>query len=113
MKKILALLAVLAFASVSQAASLTVRWSYSHRNETGFKVYRAPAGPAGGVTWTQVADVNWQVKSITQSGLPANTMYQYRMVAYNGSSVSPYSNIKSQVTKRTAFLNWVNRTFRG
>ena len=78
--------------SISQ---INLTWTDNSTNESGFRVDRAllSTGP-----WTQVGDLIANTTSLGNASLSANTLYYYRVYAYNSSGNSAYSNIASATT---------------
>jgi hypothetical protein len=78
--------------SISQ---INLTWADNSTNETGFRVEQAlvSSGP-----WTQIADLAANNTSLGNTGLSANTMYYYRVYAYNSCGNSAYTNVASVVT---------------
>ena len=76
--------------------SITVGWTDNATNETGFHVERS----TNGSTWTRVATVGANVRTYTNSSLKSNTLYYYRVRAYNASGNSAYTSPVSARTLR-------------
>jgi uncharacterized repeat protein (TIGR02543 family) len=70
-------------------------WSFSG-TVTGFKIYRRVGAGAWGTT--PIKTVGNTVRSFTNTGLLANTLYTYRICAYNGYGTSPASEEASATT---------------
>ena len=71
------------------AADLTLTWTDNSTNEEGFNVERR-VGTTG--TYAQLASVGVNVTSYTDTNLQTNTTYCYRVLAYNSTGSSAYSN---------------------
>jgi hypothetical protein len=71
---------------------IAVGWSDDNNNEDGYKIERATSasGP-----WTQIAQVLANTGSYRDTGLFPNTVYYYRVRAYNSEGDSRYSNAAS------------------
>jgi gliding motility-associated-like protein len=78
--------------SVSEIA---LTWDDRSTNETGFKIERS----IDGVAFSQIATVGADVTTYTNSALIKASKYFYRVIAYNGSGTSYYSNITSAITQ--------------
>ncbi len=75
---------------------MTLKWTDSSTYQTGFYIERAPSGSG---SFVQVGSVTGNVKTFTNA-VSRGTTYLYRVQAFNGSSVSAYSNTVSvRVTK--------------
>ncbi|HUI06258.1 MAG TPA: fibronectin type III domain-containing protein, partial [Verrucomicrobiae bacterium] len=79
-------------ASVANTNQINLSWSSSYPDETGFKIERAPDNNGGPGTWAQVATVASNVTVYADTGLSLNTIFWYRVRAYNALGDSPYSN---------------------
>lgn len=67
-------------------ANVTLRWQDNSANETGFYVERAPRGGA----FARIATVEANV--VTYVNAAGRGQYAYRVQAFNGATVSAYSN---------------------
>ncbi|MBC8065726.1 MAG: fibronectin type III domain-containing protein [Chlorobia bacterium] len=76
--------------------AITVFWADNSNNETGFRIERSLNGTA----WAEIATVGANTVSYTNNGLKRNTLYYYRMRAYNEGGNSAYSNVMSARTLR-------------
>ena len=79
-------------------AKINLTWADNANNETGFKLERS----IDGANWSEIASVGSNVRSFADTGLTAETSYQYRVRAYNSNGNSTYSNIGNATTD--AFL---------
>lgn len=68
---------------------ISLRWTDSSNNEIGFKLERK-TGPNG--AYDQIALVPANTRNYTDSNLISDKTYSYRILAYNGSGPSGYSN---------------------
>ncbi|MDF9408361.1 MAG: Exoglucanase B precursor [Pelotomaculum sp. PtaB.Bin013] len=75
-------------ATVLSSTIITLTWDDNSSNETGFIIERKKAGGS----YTQIATVDANTTTCTISGLAGNTKYYYRVLAYNSSGNSVYSN---------------------
>ncbi|MBI5778803.1 MAG: fibronectin type III domain-containing protein [Planctomycetes bacterium] len=82
-------------ATAASSSQINLAWQDNSSNETGFKVERSPNGSTGwGVILTPTANST----SISNTGLSASTTYYYRILAYNATGNSGYSNNASATT---------------
>ena len=81
-------------ANTLSSTEITVSWTDSSSNETGFKIERSPNGSV----WTQIATVSSNVTSYIDTGLTPETSYYYRARAYNAAGNSDYSNTDTSIT---------------
>ena len=81
-------------ASGISSSQIGLAWAQNSANETGFKIERG----TDGTNFTQVATVGVNVVTFTDSGLLPNTLYYYRVRAYNTAGDSAYSNTASDLT---------------
>ncbi len=91
---ILAVISVISVISVS-ISKIYLIWIDNSYGETGFKIERK-TGSEG--TYSQIATVDANVTSYIDTGLSKETTYYYRVMAYNGSGNSSYSNEASDTT---------------
>ncbi len=82
-------------ATAVSSSQINLSWTDNSNNETGFSIERKPE--TGGA-YAQIATVGANIKTYSNTGLPANTKYYYRVRAVNGSIYSSYSNEKSART---------------
>ena len=68
--------------------SISVSWTDLSDNETGFTLQRSANGNSG---WSTIASLGANVKSYLNTGLQADTLYYYRVRAFNDSGQSAYS----------------------
>ncbi len=81
------------------ATAISLVWSNSDPVVTEFLVERS----ADGVTFQPLATVPGNQKSYTDSGVPANSTFFYRVQAQNATGFSPLSNVASQGTPASGF----------
>ena len=84
----------------SPATTIALSWQDNANNETGFTIERSAGG-----AFVQVAQVGANVTTYLDSGLAANTAYDYRVAAFNGAGTSFYSNIGSGRTGASGSSN--------
>jgi chitodextrinase len=77
----------------SPSTSLVLTWADTSSVESGFRIERSNGG-----SFSQVGQVGANVTTFTNSGLTASTSYTYRVVAYNSTGNSPYSNLAAATT---------------
>jgi titin len=80
--------------SGATASAVTLNWTDTAANETGFKIERSVSGG----TFAQIGTVGADVATYTDSGLSASTTYIYRVSAYNATGDSAYSNTATATT---------------
>jgi hypothetical protein len=83
----------LAAAAVS-TSQINLTWTDNSTNEQGFRIERRQ----GTGTWSQIASTGPNVTSFASTGLAAATTYGYRVVAYNATGSSAYSNTATATT---------------
>ena len=83
-------------------SQIRLKWVDNSSNEVGFRIERCLG--AGCENFTQIALVGADTTEIIDIGLVANTTYNYRVLAFNGTGVSAYSNI---ATATTLFINGI------
>src|SRR4030042_2516727 len=83
-------------ATAASSSQINLSWADNSSNETGFKIDRATSstGP-----WSQIATVGTNVKTYSNTGLPASTTYYYHVHAYNTAGDSAASNTDSATTQ--------------
>ena len=88
--------------AVNSATQVTVSWSDSSNNETGFKIERATVstGP-----FTALMTVGSGVTSYVDAGLTAVTMYYYRVSAINAAGSSAVNTAAAVTTFGT--FTWI------
>jgi PKD repeat protein len=80
-------------ASLSET-QIDLNWDDNSGNETGFRIERS----TGGGGFSEIATVGANVTTYSNTGLQASSTYDYRVLAYNGSGSSGYSNVASATT---------------
>ncbi len=90
--------------STLSSTQIQLNWQDNSNNEQGFKIERRTNLPivityAIGVNdFVQIAIVSANINTYTDSGLSSNTLYEYRVRAYNSAGNSAYSNIADTTT---------------
>ncbi len=72
------------------ASQIRVRWTDNSDDEDSFEIQRRRASGGGG--WDQVAEVGTDTAEFVDSGLQADTRYEYRVRACNAAGCSSFSN---------------------
>lgn len=78
-------------ATVNSRSRITLTWTDNASDETGFRIERS----TNGTSFSQIATVSANVKTYVNSNLNPNTLYYYRVRAYNNRGNSGYSNVVS------------------
>jgi hypothetical protein len=92
-----------------QAGSvITLSWTDSATDKTGFAIERALDSSGTPGTFAQIATVSSNVTTYVDTGLAANTTYWYRVRAYNASGYSLYSNQANATTLGGDYDSWIN-----
>lgn len=81
--------------SVISQTQLDLTWQDNATNETGFKIERSVGDQSN---FAQIATVGADVTSYQDKGLSANTVYFYRVRAYNGDGNAAFSNQATTTT---------------
>jgi hypothetical protein len=76
----------------SSSTQIVLGWKDNSSNETGFKVDRKAGNCSSTAQWSQIANKAANQTTHTASGLTPNTVYAFRVKAYNSSGDSAYSN---------------------
>lgn len=82
-------------ASAVSSSRINLNWADNSANETGFKIERSTNA---GTNWLLKDSVGANVIAYSDSGLTANTIYHYRVYAYNSAGNSQYSNVAFDTT---------------
>lgn len=97
-------------ATVQSSSSIKLAWTDTASTETGFRIERATSatGP-----FAFLATVGKNVTTFTNTGLPANTQYYYRVKAYNtGGSSSPSNTAGAKTSGTSAFATLASGTLK-
>ena len=86
--------ASLAAVAVSDS-QIDLSWTDTSSDELGFRVERS----LDGNSWQTATNLNANTTAYSDSGLQANSLYSYRVLAYNASGVSGPSNTASATTQ--------------
>ncbi|MDD5194775.1 MAG: fibronectin type III domain-containing protein [Candidatus Omnitrophica bacterium] len=81
-------------ATTVTSTQINLAWIDKANNEAGFKIERAVAG----ANYTQIGTVAANITVYNNTGLNANTTYDYKVRAYNNAGNSTYSNTASAST---------------
>jgi RHS repeat-associated protein len=68
---------------------INLSWNDNCTNEEGYRIERSVSGGS----YSQIADLGPNSTSFQSSGLTANTIYSYRVRAYNSQGYSSWSNV--------------------
>ncbi len=85
-------------ATVFSASQINLGWTDNSTNETGFKIERS----TDNVNFTEIAVTGPDITSYSNTGLTVNTIYYYRVRAFNDGGNSAFSNVASASTAPTA-----------
>jgi hypothetical protein len=77
------------------SSQINLTWSDNSNNEDGFEIERS----LDGVTFSTIATTAANVTDYSDTGLAAETTYDYRVLAFNANGNNGYSNIFSETTK--------------
>jgi len=80
-------------AQAVSSSRIDLTWTDNASDESGYRVERATSG-----SFTTVATLAANATSFSNTGLVGNTLYTYRVVAYNGAGNSGYTNTVSVST---------------
>ncbi|MBN1675362.1 MAG: PQQ-binding-like beta-propeller repeat protein [Kiritimatiellae bacterium] len=87
-------------ATALSASEIRVSWSDNSSKETCFKLDRRQSGASD---WVRMAEPDADTTGYTDSGLPAETKFYYKVKAWNSAGNSAYSNMDDATTlQRTA-----------
>jgi hypothetical protein len=75
---------------------IRLHWNDNSNNESGFKIFRGILDSA--IIWSLIATVVPNTTTYYDEGLTPNTIYYYRLYAYNSYGNSPFSNTSSART---------------
>jgi unsaturated rhamnogalacturonyl hydrolase len=81
-------------ANVVSSSQIDLMWTDSSNNETGFRIEQKTST----TDYIEIASVEANATRYSHTGLPANMTYTYRIVAFNSSGNSEYSNEISATT---------------
>ena len=93
-------------ASAVSGSQINLAWTDGSANELGFKIERCTG--AGCSNFAQVATVNANVTTYSNTGLAPSTSYSYRVRAYNGAGDSGYTNVASATTLAPSDTGWLS-----
>ena len=85
-------------ASAASRSQINLSWNDNSSNEAGFSIERC-AGQSC-TDFAQVAQVGPNVRFYADAGLTKNTVYRYRVRAFNADGSSGYSNVAAARTLR-------------
>jgi hypothetical protein len=88
--------------ATSTSTAVTLGWADTSTGESGFVVQRSNDG---GVTWLDVATVGANATSYQDAPLSAGTSVEYRVYAFNATTVSDFSNDVTVMSVPTTPVN--------
>ncbi|MCI0392470.1 MAG: fibronectin type III domain-containing protein, partial [Acidobacteria bacterium] len=86
--------------NVASASGINLSWQDKSNNEQGFRIERCLG--AGCVSLMQIAEVGPNTTTFSDTGLSTNSIYRYRVRAFNGAGNSSYSNSIERKTLEAA-----------
>ncbi len=89
-------------ATAVSSTQVNLSWTDNSNNESGFAIERK-TDLAG--AYAQIATVPANVTTYSEAGLATNTIYYYRVRAYNAIGYSTYSNVASATTGSACIAN--------
>jgi len=81
-------------ATATSSSQIDLTWTDNSGNEDGFSIERSPDSS----NWAQIASVGANVTDYSDTGLEPDTTYYYRVLSYNTSGNSDYSETASATT---------------
>ena len=87
-------------ATAVSTSRIDLSWTDNSDDETGFKIERR----TGSGSYAQIATLEANVTTFSNTGLASNTQYTYRVRAYNDDGNSAYSNEASATTSPTGII---------
>jgi titin len=81
-------------ATALSTSQIRLNWADNATNETGYVIERS----SDNITYTALTTVGVGVITYTNTGLPANTLYYYRVKAINSAGSSAYTAVASART---------------
>lgn len=78
-------------ATPASRTQITLSWTDTSMNETGYTIDRS----LNGTSWTPLVNLGPNVQTYSNTGLKQNTLYYYRVRAYNAWGSSPASAVVS------------------
>lgn len=85
-------------ATTVSKSQINLAWTDNASNEDGFRIQRCKGSTC--TNFAQIAVVGPNVTTYANTGLSKSTTYRYRVLAYNASGSSAYTNIASATTLR-------------
>ena len=83
-------------ATALDSSRIAVSWQDNSGSEDGYKLDRRQSGAS---TWQRPATLAANATSYTDTGLPADTTFYYKVKAYNAGGNSDYSNVDGAKTQ--------------
>ncbi|MFM2007952.1 MAG: hypothetical protein RLZZ09_3607, partial [Pseudomonadota bacterium] len=85
-------------ANALSSSAISLSWLDNATDETGYKVERS----ADGINWQEIAALNANATSFSDTGLELQQTLSYRVMAWNSVGNSAYSNISQATTQAEA-----------
>ena len=92
-------------ATGTSETTISLGWSDNASTETGYRVERLP-GPAGQNSFTTIASLGIDATSYNDTGLIADSTYDYRVAAVNNSGDSGFATASGTTQAPPAFTNY-------
>lgn len=84
------------YAASYYSNQIKLNWSFNGENQTGFRIEKS----TDGVNFTEIGTAAAAYPySYSATSLPSNTLFYFRVRAYNGTALSPYSSVIMARTK--------------
>jgi hypothetical protein len=88
---------LIAILHMPEANKVDLSWDDNSTNELGFIIQRATGDSIGAIAFASIDTVEADITAYTDTTVNDTTMYTYRICAYNGNTMSVFTN-KSQIT---------------
>lgn len=92
--------------AVADTFSVDLSWTDNSDNESGFKIERKDDSLSVPGTWTLVDSVGANGTAYTDTGLTPNTVYSYRVYAYNAAGNSEGDSVQTVTVVPVEFLTF-------
>ncbi len=77
------------FLASNDSAGVVLKWADNSSNEDGFRVYRKTSAS----DWSEIGTVAMDIEGFTDTGVVADEIYSYKVLAFNGSINSNFTNV--------------------
>jgi hypothetical protein len=84
---------------------INLSWTDNSNNESGFRIERSVNG---GANWSLLSSLPSNTSSYLDTGLTPNSIYHYRVNAFNSFGNSPYSNTAFDTAKSSDPIDYIN-----